>query len=134
MTLFPSSQVRLFELLKEQAEAQRVQVVFTTHSMTLLEKAVERRGAENNMVKVLYLKKRESGIRLTVDPPIDEIQADLMVEPLRPKKGFKAEIWCEDDEAKWVLKANNAFAIEAEMRHCFREAQLRRVGSSPLGI
>lgn len=103
VTLFPSSQVRLFELLKEQAWAQRVQVVFTTHSMTLLEKAVEETQDKNDAVKVLYLRKRESGIRLTIDPPIDEIQADLMVEPLRPKKGFKAEIWCEDDEAKWVL-------------------------------
>lgn len=103
VTLFPSSQVRLFELLKERAEVQRVQVVFTTHSMTLLEKAVEETRSNNNVVKVLYLKKRESGIKLTVNPPIDEIQADLMVEPLRPKKGLKVEIWCEDDEAKWVL-------------------------------
>ncbi len=102
-TLFPSSQVRLFELLKEQALAQRIQVVFTTHSMTLLEKAAESTRAKNDVVKVLYLKKRESGIRLTVNPPISEIQADLMVEPLKPKKGFKVEIWCEDDEAKWVL-------------------------------
>ena len=103
VTLFPSSQVRLFDLLKERAAAQRVQVVFTTHSMTLLEKAVKETQGKNDTVKVLYLKKRESGIRLTIDPPIEEIQADLMVEPLRPKKGPKVEIWCEDDEAKWVL-------------------------------
>lgn len=103
VTLFPSSQVRLFDLLKERAAAQRVQVVFTTHSMTLLEKAVKETQGKNDAVKVLYLKKRESGIRLTIDPPIEEIQADLMVEPLRPKKGPKVEIWCEDDEAKWVL-------------------------------
>lgn len=103
VTLFPSSQVRLFGLLKEQAAAQRMQVVFTTHSMTLLEKAVEETQIKSNAVKVLYLRKRESGIKLTVDPTIDEIRADLMIEPLKPKKGFKVEIWCEDDEAKWVL-------------------------------
>lgn len=103
VTLFPSSQVRLFDLLKEQAAEQKIQIVFTTHSMTLLEKAVESSHKENSMVKLLYLKKRESGIKLSVNPPIDEIQADLMVVPLQPKKDFKVEIWCEDDEAKWVL-------------------------------
>ncbi len=103
VTLFPSSQIRLFELLKERAAEQKVQVIFTTHSMTLLERAVETAHAKADAVKVLYLKKRESGIKLTVNPPIDEIQADLMVEPLKATKGFKVEIWCEDDEAKWVL-------------------------------
>lgn len=103
VTLFPSSQVRLFDLLKEQAAEQKIQIVFTTHSMTLLEKTVETAHNDQSMVKLLYLKKRESGIKLSVNPPIDEIQADLMVTPLRPKKDFKVEIWCEDDEAKWVL-------------------------------
>ena len=103
VTLFPSSQVSLFELLKERAEAQRVQVIFTTHSMTLLERAVEEVQNKTDIVKVLYLRKRESGIRLTVNPPIDDIRADLMVEPLKPKRDFKVEIWCEDDEAKWIL-------------------------------
>lgn len=67
VTLFPSSQVRLFDLLKERAAAQRVQVVFTTHSMTLLEKAVKETQGKNDAVKVLYLKKRESGIKLTIN-------------------------------------------------------------------
>lgn len=103
VTLFPSSQVRLFDLLKEQAATLKLQVVFTTHSMTLLEKAIGETQAKGDAVKVLYLKKRESGIKLTIDPPIEEIQADLMVVPLRPKKDFKVEVWCEDNEAKWVL-------------------------------
>ena len=57
MTLFPSSQIRLFELLKERAAEQKVQVIFTTHSMTLLERAVETAHAKADAVKVLYLRR-----------------------------------------------------------------------------
>lgn len=101
-TLFPSSQTRLLDLVYEVAPSLRLQVVFTTHSMTLIEHALSMTKPEG-LVNVVYLTKRESGIRCSLNPPMDEIEADLMIEPLPAKKEFKVELWCEDDEARWFL-------------------------------
>lgn len=102
-TLFPSSQNSLFDLVYDLAPELQLQVIFTTHSITLIEHAL---GMANNddQIRVEYLQKRDSGIQVSENPSIDEIQADLLIEPLPPVKGFKVELWCEDDEAGWLLR------------------------------
>ena len=102
-TLFPASQEALFGLLLEKAKELEVQIVFTTHSFQLIERALARRGRGND-VEVVYLRRRDSGIEQVDRPSELDIEADLSVRmPKRsPKK--KVEVLCEDDETKWFLK------------------------------
>ncbi|MGN0261554.1 MAG: AAA family ATPase [Eggerthellaceae bacterium] len=103
-TLFPSSQNSLLDLVYEVAPNLKLQVIFTTHSLSLIEKCLEKASAEQGDINVVYLRKRESGIRCSLNPPLDEIEADLLVEPLPAPADYKVEVWCEDDEAAWVLR------------------------------
>lgn len=102
-TLFPASQEALFGLLLEKAKELEVQIVFTTHSFQLIERALARRGRGND-VEVVYLRRRDSGIEQVDRPSELDIEADLSVRmPKRPPKK-KVEVLCEDDETKWFLK------------------------------
>lgn len=97
------TQEALFGLLLEKAKELEVQIVFTTHSFQLIERALARRGRGND-VEVVYLRRRDSGIEQVDRPSELDIEADLSVRmPKRsPKK--KVEVLCEDDETKWFLK------------------------------
>lgn len=102
-TLFPASQEAIFDLFIEAAKQLKIQVVFTTHSFSLLERAMSYKGKHGD-VEVVYLRRRSSGIEIVGDPTMDDVRADLNVrrQPSAPK--VKAEVWCEDDEAAWLLR------------------------------
>ncbi len=102
-TLFPASQETLFDLLLEKAKELEIQVVFTTHSFQLIERAFVKRGKRDE-IEVVYLRRRDDGIEQVDRPNSLDIKADLSVEmPKRaPKK--KVEILCEDEETKWFLR------------------------------
>lgn len=102
-TLFPSSQEELLDVLYEQGRELRLQTVFTTHSLPLIEKAMKtgRRGD----VEVVYLRRRDSGITMVPEPTMDDVRADLLVRPPRRRGSVKVEVWCEDDEAAWLLRS-----------------------------
>ena len=108
VTLFPASQEALFDLLMDVATEIGIQVVFTTHSFPLVEHAMSRRkrgGRDGRRdVEVIYLRRRDSGISRVEDPTMGDILADLSVRPPKRKKTPKVEVWCEDEEAKWLLR------------------------------
>lgn len=102
-TLFPASQEALFDLFIEAAKQLMIQIVFTTHSFSLLERAMSYKGKRGD-IEVVYLRRRSSGIGIVEEPTMDDVRADLNVRrrPAVPK--VKAEVWCEDDEAAWFLR------------------------------
>ena len=103
VTLFPASQDELFDLLLAMAKELCIQVVFTTHSFPLIEKAMSRRVGDGD-VEVAYLRRRERGISLVADATMEDIKADLNVRPPKKTAAVKVDVLCEDDEAKWLLK------------------------------
>ncbi len=101
-TLFPASQVGLLRLLASVSPELKLQVVMTTHSTDLIEAASGMVGKDGD-VEVIYLKSRGGAVSMELNPPMDSVRSDLLIEPLPPVKELKVEIWCEDDEAKWFL-------------------------------
>lgn len=101
-TLFPASQVGLFDILYDIAPELKLQIVFTTHSIHLIDHALDlaRKGDD---VSVTYLKSRSSGIVAETNPLMDSIRSDLFIKPIPRKTAIKVEIWCEDEETKWFL-------------------------------
>lgn len=101
-TLFPASQTGLMDVLYDIAPSLNLQIVFTTHSTHLIEHALKL-SRSDDAVSVSYLKSRVSGVFAESNPPMDAIESDLFIRPLPVQLGTKAEIWCEDEEAKWLL-------------------------------
>lgn len=114
-TLFPASQEAIFDLFIEAAKQLKIQVVFTTHSFSLLERAMSYKGKRGD-VEVVYLRRRSSGIGIVEKPTMDDVRADLNVrrQPAAPR--VKAEVWCEDDEAAWFLRQILPQSVKAKCK------------------
>lgn len=102
-TLFPASQDELFDLLLTVAKELDIQVIFTTHSFPLIERAISCRS-RNGDVEVVYLRRRDSGIDLVPEAKMDDIMADLNVRPPKKAPAVKVDVLCEDEETRWLLK------------------------------
>lgn len=102
-TLFPASQEALFDLLLEKAIELEIQVVFTTHSFQLIERAISKRGKKDD-IEVIYLRRRDTGIEQIDHPEELDIKADLSVRMPKRRRKKKVEVLCEDEETKWFLK------------------------------
>ena len=101
-TLFPASQFGLMDILYDISPSLNLQIVATTHSTDLISHALTVKSKKDEIC-VNYLRSRSSGVSVEINPPMDAIRSDLLVEPLPAPKGRKVEIWCEDAEAKWFL-------------------------------
>jgi len=107
-TLHPSAQVRLLNFLYKESKRLGIQVIATTHSLTILEDLLTKYPTSNDSqnvppVKIVYLK-RKGNIKATIidNPTYEEIKAILKNEVnIAPKK---IKIFSEDAEARWFLK------------------------------
>lgn len=105
-TLYPASQIKLIEALRKFSSRYNIQIVFTTHSLTILENTCE---LQNNpkvkgQVKVVYLQKRDREIIINQNVSIDFIKSKLNVSLSTKKQKNKIPLFTEDKEAEIFLK------------------------------
>ncbi len=109
-TLYPASQVKLLHVLQHYASRYNVQVIFTTHSLTLLEEACKMQEecnmneARANQMKVLYLTKRDKEIELCNIPSYKSIENRLLVAASNKKSAYRITLYTEDQEARDFIK------------------------------
>lgn len=107
-TLHPASQKKLFNLLTQEARHTGFQVIFTTHSLYLLEeisKKVKHNNKEDNdinKIELNYLSTANGPLRCLRNPSLEMITNDL-------KEGTSAyqrkiKIYTEDEENRWFLR------------------------------
>lgn len=101
-TLFPASQIGLLNILHDVSVDLQLQIVLTTHSTDLIGYSLKL-AKQGDDVEVIYLSSSGGYIDFDLNPPIESIRADLLIEPLPTDKKIKVEIWCEDAEAAWFL-------------------------------
>ena len=114
-TMYPASQVELLKVLRKYAYKLKLQILFTTHSMSLLKamdaliKETNKKNETANQLKIIYLKRIDENIEIKQDIDFDSIQLDLNVIAegcQRPKS--KVTVYTEDKEnilfAKSILK------------------------------
>lgn len=97
-TLHPSLQIKLFDIIKEYSEKYKIQVAITTHSLSLLEYAIESKD------KVIYLLNNHTDVSQIDNPTMTEIKMFLKNETkasIYRKK--RIPIFTEDDEARVFL-------------------------------
>jgi len=111
-TLYPAAQVALIDFLIKFASKFNIQIIFTTHSLTCLEKLCQLQDdlKRKNQVRVLYLEKRDDKIELINGISFFTIKHKLNVTLELVKPQVKINTFTEDEEgkvfAKGILKNN----------------------------
>lgn len=100
-TLHPEIQVKMYEILKEYSLKYKIQIIFTTHSLSLLEVLLK-----DKLTNVLYLIDEGNKVDLLSDISQDQLKMylnnKLRKDLLNDKK---IPIYTEDDEARLFIKA-----------------------------
>ena len=98
-TLHPAFQIKLLNLFREMAEAYKIQVVFTTHSLSLIEEMLSKKD------NVLYLLDNVTSVAIMEEPDIYKIKMHLQSlthEDIYADKVIP--LFTEDDEARSILE------------------------------
>ena len=105
-TLHPAAQIRLFDLMLKVCEETEMQVVFTTHSPSLLEHASPAVCARlNNAIMVNYLSAANGSLEVFSNPDMEFTQNDMMVaSSFQRKPRNKVLVYAEDAETRWFLE------------------------------
>ena len=98
-TLYPASQEILVDELRRYSSRFNVQIIFTTHSLSMLSHIYEVRDANKkaNDIKIVYLEKRNASILVKPDLSFDDIVCKLRV-VTASKKTKKILTFTEDPE------------------------------------
>lgn len=111
-SLFPHVQSKLVEELNKFASKNDVQVVFTTHSPTMISKVLELDGkakkstSTKNNIGLNFLSNNFGPITNNIDFTFEEIIANLNVSaPKTQSHNKKINVYCEDSEAYAFIKA-----------------------------
>jgi predicted ATPase len=124
-TLYPGSQLKLINVLRRYASRLALQVLFTTHSLNILEEAcnTEADPKQRDLVKVIYLVKADHKIRPMQGPSFQTIQNKLNVTIQAKATRKKLPVYTEDKEAQAFLrvllktKVNKVKLVDVAMGH-----------------
>lgn len=105
-TLHPSAQNKLTELLYEEAKALPIQIVYTTHSLSLLKYFLKKFPLKNTHGnKMIYLTNANASLQLRNDPTYEAIENDMLITCSFDKLESKQiHVYTEDPQTQWFLK------------------------------
>lgn len=106
-TLYPASQLKLIEALRKFSSQLNIQVVFTTHSLTILQKACEWQEDEriSGQIKVVYLQKYDTSVKAIDNISYPTIRDKLNVALSERQSTKKIPVFTEDKEGEIFLRA-----------------------------
>jgi len=106
-TLYSASQLKLIEALRKFSSQLKIQIVFTTHSLNILEKACEWQEDSKiqGQVKIVYLQKVDANIKAIDNISFEIIKNKLNVALSVKQKAKKIPVFTEDREGEIFLKA-----------------------------
>lgn len=111
-TFYPGSQIKLLEALNKFASKFDIQIIFTTHSLTLLKESSEYQEDENRreQIKLIYLKREDQKIIINDNIDYKFIKNHLNVALTGSPEKNKIDVFTEDAEgiifAKSLLGLN----------------------------
>ena len=105
-TLHPSAQNKLFDYLYRKSKELNLQIVFTTHSISLLQHILtsHKLHSQNKSISLLYLTNARGTIEKNHNPSYRFIQNDLLSTYSGVSKEIYIPIMTEDDAARWFLE------------------------------
>lgn len=102
--MYPGSQIRLIKYLIKSARDLNLQIVFTTHSIELLDFLLQPTYQHDNAISVVYLAKSRGKLQSIKDVNIQRIRNDLLMAIQERVEFTKLNLYCEDAEAAMLLK------------------------------
>jgi AAA15 family ATPase/GTPase len=106
-TLYPGSQIILMSVLRKFASNFKIQIILTTHSLSILEKSFELRRESHEakeQVKVIFLDKRDNQVSVLPNVSMNTILHRLN-ETIGNKSSLKIPVYTEDNEGIIFTKA-----------------------------
>ncbi|CAD7288254.1 ATP-dependent nuclease [Campylobacter suis] len=105
-TLHPAAQNKLFDFLYKKAKEIGLQIVFTTHSLSLLDHIIKRGtlNDKNTSLVVQYLTNARKDIEILKNPTIEQIERDLLILSGKTKEKIKINVLTEDEVGRWFLE------------------------------
>lgn len=104
-TLHPAAQIKLLNVLKEYSNEFKIQVVFTTHSLLLLDEmykeTINNSDGVNNF-EIVYLTNANGELEV-IQSPSKELIHNEITEGMSRYNIFKVNVFSEDDEARWFF-------------------------------
>jgi hypothetical protein len=110
-SLFPRAQIELFDLFNKMSKKLNLQIVFTTHSPTLISHAFEKwektqkDAATTNDIAINYLTDSRGKIENRHDYSLGDIIADLNITGKTLEQRVKINCYYEDTEAYFMASA-----------------------------
>lgn len=105
-TLHPIAQIRLLELLIKSAKEYYFQVVFTTHSLTILSEVcskIQHNGNAFNNIELVYFNNANRYLSIQRNAAYCDIEANMLIKK-KSQNTYKIKIFSEDEEARWFFK------------------------------
>lgn len=105
-TLHPAAQNKLFKFLYQKSKELNLQIVFTTHSLSLLEYITKTHNlnTHNQSLVVQYLTSGRGDIEIFKNPTMEKIRRDLPVSTGETREKPKIDMLTEDGVGRWFLK------------------------------
>ena len=103
-SLHPLAQRKLIDVLIKAAKDNKFQIVFTTHSLTLMEYFADKKHDEDNNIEYYYFTKRNHKLIKQEHPSYEDMRKDILRELYVERETVKVDVYTEDDEGKWFLK------------------------------
>lgn len=112
-TLYAGSQVKLIDKLYGLAKSLNVQIIFTTHSIEILEHLSKKTGEET---KINFLKWNNKNVINEVNPNIELLKNVIKVQTGVTKKLDKIQFICEDEVAEvWCKNLINGTELKQKI-------------------
>lgn len=108
-TLHPAAQNKLIDLFIREARRLQIQIIVTTHSISILQYICEKTlhntcdENKNNDIELYYLTNANRKLEITRNEPFKNIKSDLLIFSSVQSEN-KIKLYSEDAEARWFLR------------------------------
>ncbi len=106
-TLHPAAQNHLIDFLFREANKLGIQIIFTTHSLTLLEhiSKFQQKSTKNAcMVVTQYFSTGRGKLEIKMNPSLTFIRNDLMISYSRKQISAPVPVYTEDEVGRWLFE------------------------------
>lgn len=106
-TLYAATQIKLIQVLNRYAESLKLQVVFTTHSVEILEYVSDEINSNSFLgkkSKINFLEEIDKKVKNIPDPSIDWVKLKIKGQRGKKEKIIKIDFICEDKNAELWIK------------------------------
>lgn len=103
-TLHPAAKEKLIRLLYKEAKENQIQIIFTTHSLSIL-RIINSYESKHHDCNIIYLTTANIDLQMIVNPNFEMVENDMNISSFYDNMVEKQiTIYSEDEEARWFIK------------------------------